>query len=276
MTTKTQRVLQPTPLLPRLKGKKIMRHVKLMFILGVFICSFINGCSGPAAVVDKRQAEAQRNLGDVYINQGQYTAALQELLKAEALDPEDPYIQNSLGMVYAAKGKIDLAIVSFKKALALKPDYAPARNNLGSTYILQNNWDAAIACLMALTGNLIYATPHFPLYNIGWAYYNKKDYKLAENYFRQALDIEPAYARALWGLGLTYLAKGNTDAALEQIEKAVQKEPEFAQAYLDLGNIYQIKGRRDKAIEAYQRASTLAPESSIAQKANAAITVLKK
>jgi type IV pilus assembly protein PilF len=250
-----------------------MQHVRLMIILGA-IC--ICGCSGSAGVVDKRQAEAQRNLGDVYLNQGQYTAALQELLKAEALNPEDPYIHNSLGMVYAAKGKIDLAITSFKKALALKPDYAPARNNLGSTYILQQNWDAAIACLMELTGNLIYGTPHYPLYNIGWAYYNKKDYELAETYFRQALDFDPNYARALWGLGLTYSAKGNTDAALEKLEKAVQKEPEFAQAYLDLGNIYQIKGRKEKAMESYQHAIALAPDSPVAQKAKAAITTLKR
>jgi type IV pilus assembly protein PilF len=254
-----------------------MHHVRLMVILGAICICSINGCSGPtAAIADKRQAEAQRHLGDVYLNQGQYTPALQELLKAEALDPEDPYVQNSLGMVYTAKGKIDLAITSFKKALALKPDYAPARNNLGSAYIMQNNWDAAIACLLELTGNLVYATPHFPVYKIGWAYYNKKDYKLAETYFRQALEIEPAYAPALWGLGLTYSANGKTDAALEQLEKAVQKEPGFAQAHLDLGNLYQIKGRSDKAIESYQRAVALAPGSPLAQKADAAIAILKK
>lgn len=254
-----------------------MQHRQLIAALGaIFLFSMTSGCSGPAAVVDKRQAEAQRALGEVYLNQGQYTAALQELLRAEALDPEDPYTQNSLGMVYAAKGKTDLAITAFKKALALKPDYAPARNNLGSAYLLQNNWDAAIACLMPLTGNLVYGTPHFPLYNIGWAYYNKRDYKLAETYFREALDTQPDFARARWGLGLTYSANGNTDAALEQLEKAVQKEPEFAQALFDLGNLYQIKGRRDKAIESYQRVISLVPDSPLAQKATAAVTILKK
>jgi type IV pilus assembly protein PilF len=254
-----------------------MQDRRLISALGVILFfSLTTGCGGPAGVVDKRQAEAQRALGEVYLNQGQYTPALQELLRAEALDPEDPYIQNSLGMVYAAKGKNDLAITAFKKALALKPDYAPARNNLGSAYLLQSNWDAAIACLMPLTGNLVYATPHFPLYNIGWAYYNKKDFKLAETYFRAALDTEPEFARALWGLGLTYSAIGNTDTALEQLEKAVQKEPKFAQAFFDLGNLYQIKGRRDKAIESYQRAIALVPDSPLSQKAMAAMTILKK
>jgi len=254
-----------------------MQHRRLIATLvAIFFFSITAGCSGPTAAVDKRQAEAQKALGEVYLNQGQYTTALQELLKAEALDPDDPYIQNSLGMVYAAKGKLDLAVSTFNKALALKPDYAPARNNLGSAYLLQGNWDAAIACLMPLTGNLVYATPHFPLYNIGWAYYNKKDYKLAETYFREALDTDPDFARARWGLGLTYSANGNTDAAIEQLEKAVQKEPEFAQAFFDLGNLYQIKGRRDKAIESYQRVISLAPDSPLAQKATAAVSILKR
>jgi Tfp pilus assembly protein PilF len=160
--------------------------------------------------------------------------------------------------------------------LALKPDYAPARNNLGSTYILQGNWDAAIACLMELTGNLLYATPHFPLYNIGWAYYNKKDYKQAETYLRQALEIEPDYARALWGLALTYSAKGNTDAAIEQREKAVQKEPKFAQAHLDLGRIYEKKGRKDQAMTSYERAASLSPNNTIGQSAKESMKKLSR
>lgn len=231
------------------------------------------GCSTPSATVDKtRQFEAQRNLGEAYLKEGDYTSALRELLNAEALEPDDPYLHNSLGTVYAAKGRLDLAIDHYKKALSLKPDYAPARNNLGTVYLRRKEWDAAINCLKELTGNLLYATPHFPLYNIGWAYYNKKDYAQAENYYQQALDFEPDFFRALWGMGLVSLATGKIDAALSYLEKSVQNEPQFAQAHLDLGRIYQRKGEKDKAIAAFQRAMDLSPNSEIGKSAKTALT----
>lgn len=258
-----------------------MRPVKfLVFMIGVISIGSFLSCSGGQQRTasqdnNKLQAEAQRNLGEVYIAQGQYTNALQELLRAEALYADDPFLQNSLGTAYAAKGRIDQAIVSFNKALSLKPDYAAARNNLGGAYLLQKNWDAAITCLKELTKDLLYATPHYALYNIGWAYYNKKDYVNAEMYYQQALEIEPDYARAHWGLGVIYLTSGKLDSALGHFEKAVQKEPQFAQAYFDLGRAYEGKGNKTKAREAYERVITIVPNGPLAEKATTALSYLR-
>lgn len=250
-----------------------------MQILALFtIISISCGCASTPdkMLMNKQQADAQRNLGEVYLKQGEYPAALRELLQAEALNPEDHYTQNSLGTVYAARKKWDKAVYHFKKAIELQPDYAPARNNLGSTYLLQEKWDEAIACLKGLTGNLIYATPHYPLTNIGWAYYNKKDYRLAKSYYLQALDIEPSFARAHRGLGLTYMAMGNTDAAVGELEKAVKAFPKYAQAYLELGELYQLTGKRDKAIESYQQVIALTPDGQTRQRALKAIAELQQ
>jgi type IV pilus assembly protein PilF len=54
----------------------------------------------------KKKAAASRNLGEAYLSEKNYTAALGELLKAERLNPEDPILQNDLGLVYMAKEKI--------------------------------------------------------------------------------------------------------------------------------------------------------------------------
>ena len=124
--------------------------------------------------VRKQQGEAARNLGEVYFVQENYTEALKEFLKAESLYPDDPFLQNDLGLTYKAKKKPELAITHFKKALALKPDYAPAKNNLGTVYLDIGEWDEAIKYFKEVAGNLVYASPHVPLSNLGWAYYNKK------------------------------------------------------------------------------------------------------
>ena len=46
---------------------------------------------------DRQRAEASRRLGEMYLAEGNPTAALAELLKAEAFYDEDHILQNDLG-----------------------------------------------------------------------------------------------------------------------------------------------------------------------------------
>ncbi len=117
------------------------------------------------------------------------------------MNPEDPFLQNDLGLVYMAKNSLENAENHFKKAIDIKPDYAPAKNtNLGVVYLAQEKW--AIAVFKELTGDLLYATPHYPLTNLGWAYYNKQQYEI-EKYYREAIGYDANYSPALRGLGRT-------------------------------------------------------------------------
>jgi type IV pilus biogenesis/stability protein PilW len=225
----------------------------------------IMGCATTGTTTNdslkQRQFDAQRNLGNAYLRQGDYTTALKELLKAEAMDPKDPHVQDSLGIIYSAKDRLEEAIEHYRKALSLKPDYASARNNLGSVYLIQKKWDEAISCLKPLTRNLLFASPQLPLYNLGWAYYNKHDYKMAEKYYQKALDMAPGYARALWGLGKIDIDTGKLHEAQRQLEAAVKSAPDYAQAYLDLGWLYFETGQRDKAVSAYKKVMSLSSDS---------------
>jgi Tfp pilus assembly protein PilF len=125
-----------------------------------------------------------------------------------------------------AKAKPDIAIDHFKKAVEIKPDYTPAKNNMGTAYLAQKKWDDAITCFKEITGDLLYATPHFPFSNLGWAYYNKKEFKLAEKYYKDALKIEPKFVIALRGLGLTYLKMGRISEAVTTLEKVIELAPD--------------------------------------------------
>ncbi len=215
----------------------------------------------------KKQEEASRNVGEAYLGQGDYTAALKEFLKAEKLYPHDPHLQNDLGLTYMAKGKLDIAINHFKKAVKIKPDYAPARNNLGTAYLAKKDWDAAIANFNEVTGDLLYATPHYPFSNLGWAYYNKKEYNLSEKYYLEALKIEPGFVVALRGLGRTYIAMGRISEAVANLEKAVKISPRFAESYFDLAKAYTLSGKYKKAVNAYNKVIELAPGSPLANEA---------
>ena len=163
--------------------------------------------------------------------------------------------------------KIDLAINHFKKAVKIKPDYAPAKNNLGTAYLAKKKWDNAIACFKGIIGELLYATPHYPLSNLGFAYYNKKEYRLAEKYYQDALKIEPRFAIALRGLGKTYIAMGKIPEAVAVFEKAVKNSPRFAEIYFDLADAYRITNDYKKALDAYKKVIELAPDSPLAVEA---------
>ena len=225
--------------------------------------------------VRKKQEKASRNLGETYMQKGDYTSALRELLKAEKIYSEDPYLQNGLGLTYMAKGKLDIAIDHFKKAIKLKPDYSPAKNNMGTAYLVKKEWDTAIVCFKGVTEDLLYATPHFPLSNLGWAYYNKKDYKLAEKYYLDALKVEPGFVIALRGLGLTYLKTGKVSEAVIAFEKAVKKAPQVAILHFDLAGAYTLLRDYKKAVYSYEKVIELDREGPLATEAKKKLQKLR-
>ena len=162
-----------------------------------------------------------RTLGEAYLQQGDYTEALKEFLKAEKLYSNDHLLHNDLGLAYMAKQHYDEAEFHFKKAISIRPEYAPAKNNLGTVYMAKQEWDAAIEQFKTVAGDLLYGTPHFPLANMGIAYYNKQDYTNAEKYYLEALDLEPNFVLALRNLGITYIAMNKLPQAVATLEKAV-------------------------------------------------------
>jgi type IV pilus assembly protein PilF len=248
-----------------LQGKK-MKIFRLgwTFLAVVAMCTL--ACTSNLQV-RKKQGEAARNLGEVYYRQGNYTEALREFLKAESLYPDDPFLQNDLGLTYKAKKKPDLAITHFKKALTLKPDYAPAKNNLGTVYLDKGEWDAAIEYFKEVGESLVYASPHLPLSNLGWAYYNKKAYEQAEKYYLEALEIAPQFINALRGLSLTYMAMGKVPEGIEILETAVKEYPRMTLLYFDLATAYTLLHDYESALNAYDKVVELSPGSAFAREA---------
>lgn len=251
-----------------------MNKYRLCWIVLGVVMVFAMSCAANRHV-NKKQSEALRNLGEVYLNQGDYTAALKEFLKAESLYPDDPFLHYDLGLTYKAKREFDLAVQHFKKAINLKPDYAPAQNGLGTVYLDKGEWDHAVPYFKAAKSNLLYATPYIPLSNLGWAYYNKKEYATAEKYYLDALDIHPKFINALRGLGLTYMALGRVPEAVEIMERSIKEYPRFALFYLDLGRAYTVLHDDERALNAYKKVVELDPNSALSRDADRELKKIK-
>ena len=139
--------------------------------------------------VKKKEAEAERRLGEAYLQQGNFAAALKEFQKAEKKNPRDHLLQYDLGLLYALKERYDEAIVHYKKAIELSPNYGAAINSLGNAYAGKKDWDQAIFYYRKVINDILYATPHFAYAGIGNAYFHKGDLQRSEKNFLQAFWI---------------------------------------------------------------------------------------
>lgn len=239
--------------------------VFLMLLAGLLF----SGCATMGvSQEDLKRAEAFRNLGEAHLREGNYTAALAELRKAEAINPDDPVLHNHLGLVFMARERVDDAIVHFEKAVQLNPDYSLAKNNLGSAYLVDQEWDKAIAVLEPVTEDLLYATPHFPLANLGWAYYNKQQYDRARQYLQKALKLDPEFFIARLNLGRTYLAVGQLRQALALFEALADTNPTNPALLLELGRTYRLLGDDNSATLALRGAIEFSEDARLTVEAS--------
>ncbi|WP_319574000.1 tetratricopeptide repeat protein [uncultured Desulfobacter sp.] len=234
-----------------------------LFIL-VCICAVMTvSCTSTVQTQKQNKiAQAIKKEGDVFQVQGNHTAALNKLLEAEKMAPDDPYIQNSLGLAYMGKERDDMAIQAFNKALALKPDYTEALNNLGAAYLRDEKWDIAIKTFNKVLEDITYPTPHYPLANIGWAQLAQNNYPAAQKYFLKAVREVPGFIPAIHGLAQLYIRTGQADRAIAYLNKNIRKSPGTVIFHADLAQAYEACGRIPKAIKAWQMVTQLASENS--------------
>ncbi len=244
----------------------MVKHMGCIGLL-VLVASLL-ACGGQQLQRNQNLAKAARTIGEAYMRQGDYTAALGKLLEAEKLNQQDPIVYHDLGLCYRAKNRMEKALSYLEKAVKLKPNFSVARNTLGRVYIETGKLDQAIRTLKELTRDALYATPHFPLSNLGEAYFLKRDYPKSIRYYSQALNIQPDFIHALDGIGRTYVAMGKGRLALIYLEKALKLSPKVAQIHYDAAQAYELTGRYHQAKTSYKSVIELAPmESDMAKEA---------
>jgi Tfp pilus assembly protein PilF len=234
-----------------------------------------DGTSPPAGSRSLAAAEATRSVGEAYMAEGNLIAALRELKKSEAINPNDHITQYDLGLVYYYRERYDQSVQHLERALQLKPDYAPAINSLGNVYVARKEWDKAIETFQRIVEDAFYGTPYFALSNMGVAYYYKKDYVQSEKHFLEALKLSPDFTNALAGLATTYIATGRYAEAALRLERALKKDSKSPHLHFDLGRAYLGMGEKAKAQTEFARVIELAPGTPLEVDAQREIKTLK-
>jgi type IV pilus assembly protein PilF len=81
-------------------------------------------------------SEARTNLGNVYLDQGQYDEAIKlyEQVLNDMLYPTPFIAQGNLGWAYYKKGETEKGLENIKAAVTLNPNFCLGYRNLGSIY----------------------------------------------------------------------------------------------------------------------------------------------
>ena len=144
-------------------------------------------------------AEAARinsQLGLEYMSKGDLKLAEEKLKRAITQAPRLALAHSGLGMVYARRGVDDGADREFREALSLEPDNPDTLNNYASFLCSKGNVDKAEEMLVKAAQNRDYAHPELAWTNAGVCLRTRAPDK-AEQYFREALKVNPQFPDAL-------------------------------------------------------------------------------
>ena len=184
-------------------------------------------------------AEAHRQLGLTYLQQGNLKRAQQSLQEAARWSPYDPQTLVGLGQAMARQGKADSARLILKGAERIRQEEEELRPLR----------DAA-------TRHPNRPQSHF---NLGVAYARMGRLKLAQQAYRRALETDSSYARAYKGLGTLAMSVGELEQAEILFAEALARDSTLATAHNNLGLIYHARGRHTEAVAQFEAAARDAP-----------------
>ena len=181
------------------------------------------------------RAQLHTEIAAGFYERGQMEVALQELAEAVKLDPRNARIYNVYGLVYAMLGQDANAQQNFLKAIELAPNDSEIRQNWGWFLCTHGRAKESIAEFEMAVRNPLYRTPDVSLVNAGKCSEVIGERKRAEEYFRRALQINPASSVAAYNLSLLTYREGRFDEARALMKRVMaQASPPPDALYLGM------------------------------------------
>lgn len=210
-----------------------------------------------AVEINPSLSEARTNLGNVYVRERDYTAAIREYEAALATNPENAKTHNNLGNAYSGRGWMLYAISEYRRSLEIEPDFMDAHRNLAIAYGKQKNYFQAISQLnLALELEPRNAETYLLLGDV-YAQAGKFDKAIAR--YEKSLKFGGGSAEAYYGLAVCYGELKRTGDEIENYLKALSIKPKMHNALVNLGNAYFGQEKYDLAIKFFERAAFVKP-----------------
>ncbi len=228
--------------------------------------------SGPSEAAIER-SRRQFQLAEALRSEGNVAAAIEHLLEALKLDPENWRARILLGYVFMERGDFQTAEEHLRAGIAVLVRLqgptgaatAEARNVLGVLLVHQGRLEEAIEVLRASARDVLNRSPHLAWGNLGLAYLEQGDLDAAERALRQAVRMQPRFCVGYFRLGRLREAQRRLEEAEEAFTRALEADPSCMERYQEAwrrrGEARARLGRREEALQDLERCVEIAPRS---------------
>lgn len=230
-----------------------------------------------------RMAAVQRSLGD-------FSGAMDTLLRAEKRGISDHRLAAALGELYITQGRPREALAAYQQALTLQPSEAEHYLRISNIWRGQGDYARALAvlkqgveeaaapaplytlmaelyvqldeqaeALALLEGALAEAADQSGILLALGAIYESTDAERAEAWYDELLESHADDASIHMAAGDFYRQSERVEDAIAAVQRAIELSPQDARQYGVLGQIYAASDESELAIEAYEQALALAP-----------------
>src|ERR1700704_3604835 len=161
------------------------------------------------------------------------------------------------GLSFLSKDDCEKALPYFEKAVESDSNYAEAWAQTGFCREKLGRHSEAIEASRRAVTLRPSAESYF---NIGLANYYLKQYREAENNYRQSIRLDPYNAAdAYYALGLAYRDWGRADDEIQAYKQAIRLRSDYTSAFERLGSRYLKSKKYTEAIEVFKQIAALKP-----------------
>jgi tetratricopeptide (TPR) repeat protein len=252
------RIIQITaPISPGSSGSPVV-NMKGQ-VIGVATLQITGGQSVNFAIPSERIAQLDRTAQSdtSQVSLGDLVAATGRNKRAKAVE----YFRD--GLSFLSKDDCQRALPYFQKASESDSGYAEAWAQTGfCSEKLGRHAEAIEASKKAVS---IRPSPE-SYFNIGLANYYLKQYREAEQAYRQSIKLDPYNAAdAYYALGLNYRDWGQFDDEIQAYKNAIRLKPDYTVAYDRLGQRYLQLKKYAEAAEIFKQIAAQKPGDANAQ-----------
>jgi tetratricopeptide (TPR) repeat protein len=180
-----------------------------------------------SAIEQRPKEEAgYTSLSNLYIQQKNYDQALKVLQDGLREQPENLNLKLVLAGTLIQTGDYEGAIAKYESILKDKSNIPVAINNLASLLLDYRTDQDSLNRAYALSEEL--KNSNVPQFQdtVGWAQYQRGDFKAAVATLEGAQAKLPNRGSIRYHLGMSYIATGQAEKASEQLKAALQLEPD--------------------------------------------------
>jgi type IV pilus assembly protein PilF len=238
------------------------------------ICvSLIGACGGPASAENALRAQKEYELAVGLMGEQNIAAAFEHLFKSIQLDGKNPESHLLLGNLYLLREEFPKAEGELRKARELavdnesfgQPFVAEVENSLGVVLVHEKRYDEAISTLRESATNIVNRNPHLAWGNLGWAYYEKGQYKDAVDALTQSVRHQQRFCLGFYRLGQTYAALRDFARAEDALTRCLEVPDDgcknLQSAWHLRGEARAQLGQRADAISDFERCVEISADS---------------